>query len=252
LIGNIRWGVFVLGLILIWATISSLGIFPPSVIPPPHSVVRSLLRGIADGSLPRASFFSVQRIVLGFGISMTLGVTVGWLIARSKLLQDTLGRLVLSLQMVPSIAWFPLAVAWFGRTSETAIMFVILMGATIPVIISVDTGVRNIPNNLLRVASMMGASQGQMVRWVTIPASIPALTVGMRLGWAFAWRALLSAELLSPRAGLGNILDASRKADEVAGVFAVILIIGVIGFLMDQVLFRRLESHIAARWDVAT
>ncbi len=92
---------------------------------------------------------------------------------------------------------------------------------------------------------------GQMLRWVTIPASVPALAVGMRNAWAFAWRSLLAAELLMATRGLGQVLMLGRELNEMSQVFAVMILIGVLGYAIDQGLFRRLEAVVASRWDVA-
>lgn len=192
----------------------------------------------------------MKRILIGFGASLVIGVLLGSFIARSRLAEDTVGRLVLSLQTVPSIAWLPLALLWFGL-NEKAIIFVVLVGSTLPITISVESGIRGIPLNQLRVARMMGTRPTQMLRWVTIPACIPALTVGMRNAWAFAWRSLMAGELLVASAGLGQVLTLARELNDMAQVFAVVLIIGILGYFIDQGLFRRLESHVAARWEVA-
>jgi NitT/TauT family transport system permease protein len=192
----------------------------------------------------------MKRILIGFGASLVLGVLLGWCIARSRLVEDTLGRLVLSLQTVPSIAWLPLALLWFGL-NEKAIIFVVLVGSTLPITISVESGIRGIPLNQLRVARMMGTRPVQMLRWVTIPACIPALAVGMRNAWAFAWRSLMAGELLVASAGLGQVLTLARELNDMAMVFAVVLIIGLLGYVIDQGFFRRIESHVAARWEVA-
>jgi NitT/TauT family transport system permease protein len=210
----------------------------------------ALLQGLRDGSLLLATVVSMKRILIGFGASLVIGVLLGWLIARSHLVEDTLGRLVLSLQTVPSIAWLPLALLWFGL-NEKAIIFVVLVGSTLPITISVESGIRGIPLNQLRVARMMGTRPLQMLRWVTIPACVPALTVGMRNAWAFAWRSLMAGELLVASAGLGQVLTLARELNDMAQVFAVVLIIGLLGYLIDQGFFRRLESHVAARWEVA-
>jgi NitT/TauT family transport system permease protein len=242
--------VFLLALIATWETISRLGIYSPVQFPSPGAVGAALFEGLRDGSLLIATAASMRRILIGFGASLVLGILLGWFIARSPVVEDTLGRLVLSLQTVPSIAWLPLALLWFGL-DEKAILFVVLLGATLPITISVESGIRGIPLNQLRVARMMGTQPVQMLRWVTIPACIPALTVGMRNAWAFAWRSLMAGELLVATVGLGQVLTLARDLNDMARVFAVIFIIGVLGYAIDQGFFRRLEAHVAARWDVA-
>jgi NitT/TauT family transport system permease protein len=248
--GNLRWGAFLVVLIATWAAASRLGLVDPLLVPPPLAVARTLIAGFRDGSLVIALLSSLGRVCAGFSIGTVLGIGLGALTAKSRWAEDTIGRLILSLQTIPSIAWLPFAMLWFGL-NEKAILFVVAIGATLPVAISVESGIRQLPANLSRVARMMGMTQGQMLRWVTIPASVPALAVGMRNAWAFAWRSLLAGELLMATRGLGQVLMLGRELNDMAQVFAVMILIAVLGYVIDQGLFRRLEALVASRWDVA-
>ena len=105
--------------------------------------------------------------------------------------------------------------------------------------------------DIARVARMMGMTPGQMLRWVTIPASVPALAVGMRNAWAFSWRSLLAGELLMATRGLGQVLMLGRELNDMAQVFAVMIVIAALGYAMDNGVFRRLEAMVASRWDTA-
>jgi NitT/TauT family transport system permease protein len=248
--GNLRWGAFLLLLVASWAAASSLRLVDPLLVPPPWEVGRTLVAGIADGTLIIALLASLGRVCAGFALGVILGTALGALTAKSVWAEDTIGRLILSLQTIPSIAWLPFSMLWFGL-NERAILFVVTMGATLPVAISVESGIRQMPANLARVSRMMGMTPGQMLRWVTIPASVPALAVGMRNAWAFAWRSLLAAELLMATRGLGQVLMLGRELNEMSQVFAVMILIGVLGYAIDQGLFRRLEAVVASRWDIA-
>jgi NitT/TauT family transport system permease protein len=220
------------------------------LVPPPWAVAATLIAGFRDGTLTIALLASMARVLTGFLIGTVLGIGLGTLTAKSPWAEDTIGRLILSLQTIPSIAWLPFAMLWFGL-NEKAILFVTALGAMLPVAISVESGIRQMPANLERVARMMGMTPGQMLRYVTIPASVPALAVGMRNAWAFAWRSLLAAELLMATRGLGQVLMLGRELTEMDRVFAVMLLIGLLGYAIDQGLFRRLEAVVASRWDVA-
>jgi len=248
--GNSRWVAFLVVLIAIWAAVSRLGLVDPLLLPPPLEVARTLGAGIRDGSLIVALLASLGRVCLGFTIGTTLGIGLGALTAKSQWAEDTIGRLILSLQTIPSIAWLPFAQLWFGL-NERAILFMVALGATLPVAISVESGIRQMPANLARVARMMGMTPGQMLRWVTIPASVPALAVGMRNAWAFSWRSLLAAELLMATRGLGQVLMLGRELNDMAQVFAVMIVIAALGYAMDNGVFRRLEATVASRWDTA-
>lgn len=197
-----------------------------------------------------ATLASMQRILIGFFISVLLGSVLGAFTASDDWAKDTLGRLLTSLQTIPSIAWLPLAILWFGL-NDRAVIFVVIIGSTLPIAISVESGIRNVPVPLLRVAQMMGLTRWQMISKVILPASIPALVAGLRNAWAFAWRSLMSGELLIASTGLGQVLSVARELVDMGRVFAVLLIIGLLGYAVDQGLFRQLEEQVAKKWDIA-
>lgn len=249
--GNLRWVVFLIALIATWAAASRWGWVDPRQLPPPGDVGRALVKGFRNGTLSLALLASVGRICAGFAIGGACGIVLGTLTAKFQWAEDTIGRMILSLQTIPSVAWVPFAMLWFGL-NEKAILFMIALGATLPVAISVESGIRQLPANLSRAAHMMGMTPGQMLRWVTIPASVPALAVGLRNAWAFAWRSLLTGELLLPTRGLGHLLKSGHSPDALAQVFAVMALIILLGYIIDRGFFRRLEAMVASRWDLAT
>src|SRR5205814_193751 len=151
--GNLRWGVFLLGLIATWAAASRLRLVDPLLVPPPWAVGATLVAGIRDGTLLIALLASLTRVCIGFTIGTVLGIGLGALTAKSRWAEDTIGRLILSLQTIPSIAWLPFAMLWFGL-NEKAILFVVALGAMLPVALSVESGIRQMPANLERVARM--------------------------------------------------------------------------------------------------
>src|SRR3990172_42235 len=123
---------FFVMLLVAWEVLFRLRLWPPYVFPSPSSVAQSIVSGFGDGSYPRAIWGSLRRILAGYGISLAIGIPLGLLLGRVKAVQDTLGSVVLGLQALPSICWLPLALLWFGL-SETAIMFVVVMGAVLSI-----------------------------------------------------------------------------------------------------------------------
>jgi NitT/TauT family transport system permease protein len=166
-------------------------------------------------------------------------------------LDDTLGTTVVGLQSLPSICWFPLALIWFG-INENAVLFVVVMGALFAIILAVRSGVRNLPPLTLRAAQMLGATGPRLWWHVLLPAILPAYLSGMRQGWAFAWRSLMAAELLSQslRTGVGHLLSTGRDLNDMAMVLGMIAVILMIGLAVDRVLFYPLEQVVARRWGV--
>lgn len=190
---------------------------------------------------------SVQRIFTGYLISLAFGIGLGLLVGRFKILNETLGSLMLSLQVLPSICWLPLAILWFGL-NEQAIQFVVIMGAFLSIAIATDSGIRNIPPIYLRAARTMGVRGLALYRRVIFPAALPSIATGMKLGWSFAWRSLMAGELIFVSAGLGHLLQMGRELNDMAQVIAVMVIIVAVGLVFDQLIFARLERRLRRQW----
>ncbi len=238
-------------LLATWEALFRLHLWPPYVFPSMSSVGASLVAGFADGSYPLAIAVSLRRILMGYALSLMVGIPLGLLLGRSKLVQDTLGSIVLGLQALPSICWLPLALLWFGL-SEKAILFVVVMGAVLSVTLSTADGVRNTPPLYLRAARTMGAGGLQLYTGVILPSALPAVISGMKLGWSFAWRSLMAGELLYVSLGLGQLLTMGRELNDMSQVIAVMIVIVVIGLGIDRALFSPVERRIRERWGLQT
>jgi NitT/TauT family transport system permease protein len=200
-----------------------------------------------DGRLGAATGRSLSRLAQGYAISASIGVPLGIAMARSALVQQLLRPAVLGLQALPSICWLPLAVLWFGL-SETAILFVVVMGSLLAIAISTEDGVSGIDPVLLRAAGTLGIRGPRFVLGVLLPAALPGILTGLKLGWSFAWRALMAGELLFVAGGLGQLLSQGRELLDAAQVMGVMVWIVGIGIAVDQVVFRILEVRVRRRW----
>ena len=238
---------FLLVLISLWQLVCSLGVWDETLLPPPLLVWETLAAGMADGSIPAGVAASMKRLFVGYGLSLSIGIPLGLVLGRNRLLDDTVGSLAVGLQALPSICWLPLAVLWFGL-SETAMQFVVVMGSFMSVTLAVRDGVRSIPPLYIRAARVLGASGRPFYFHVLLPASLPALLTGAKLGWSFAWRSLMAAELLYVTTGIGSTLMTGRELHDMALVVAAMLVIVVIGLLFDRVLFRAGERYLHRRW----
>jgi NitT/TauT family transport system permease protein len=244
--------VFYALLLALWWGAAAKRIWPPYLLPSPADVGAFLKTSLADGSLLPAIGTSALRVGAGYGIALVAGTLIGLALARIKLLDETLGGAVVGLQSLPSICWFPLALLWFGL-NEKAVLFVVVMGAVFAIILAVRGGVRGISPLTLRAAHMLGAGTGLRLWWhVLLPAILPAFLSGMRQGWAFAWRSLMAAELLSQslKFGVGHLLSTGRDLNDMAMVLGMIGIILALGLLVDRVLFYPLERMVSRRWGV--
>lgn len=243
--------IFLILLGVLWQGVITIGHFPEWVYPSPGNVFKSFTEGFADGSFLQGISASLRRLLIGFSISMVVGMTLGFLIGRVKLIEETVGLLVLGLQALPSICWLPIAILWFGL-NERAVIFVIIMGALLSITIATTAGVKNIAPVYLRAAETMGAKGWRLYFSVLAPAALPAIISGLKLGWSFAWRSLMAAELLVVAAGgLGVLLQNGREMNDMGRVMAVMLVIVIIGLVVDRVAFAPLEAKVRRRWGLA-
>ncbi len=244
-----RKAFFFLALLAVWQGVVWVGAVPEFIFPSPLSVVQTLAHGFQNGTVVIAIVTSMQRILIGFGISAVAGMSLGLALGRIKLLDETVGSVVLGLQALPSICWLPLAILWYGL-SETAILFVVVMGALLSITLATEAGVKNTPPLYLRAARNLGAQGWRLYALVILPAALPAIITGMKLGWSFAWRSLMAGELLyqGARIGLGNMLSMGRDLNDMSQVVAVMLVIITIGLIVDRLIFAPLESRVRERW----
>lgn len=198
-----------------------------------------------------ASIASMIRLLVSFVISLVVGTTLGFLFARYRLLDDTLGFLVVSLQTIPSIAWLPFAIIWFGL-NESSVIFITTLGATWTMALASRTGIKNIPPIYLRAAQTMGTGSGfKLFVQIMIPGAFPHLINGVRTAWAFAWRALVAGELIAKGAGLGQLLQDGRNLGDTSLMLCIVIIIAVLGTVSDHFCFKKLEDKVLERYGLA-
>lgn len=259
MITHLRRIVFILILITIWEAISKLQLFPTFMWPPliiPNepggvTIIKTFINGILTGQLLEATGASLLRLFVGFIVAVIIGLFLGFLIYKYKVVEDTLGFFVTSLQAIPNIVWLPLAILWFGL-GVGSVIFIVILGAAISVTITSSAAFKGVNPLLIRVAQTMGSSGFHLFRTVIFKASVPQLIAGLRLAWALAWRAVLAGELLGGSGGLGTLLDLGRSIQAMDLIFSIIIIIGIIGSLIDNFVFVRLEKYTFRKWGIAT
>ncbi len=171
-------------------------------------------------------------------------------LAQVEVVRRGLKPIVNGLQALPSICWLPLALLWFGL-SDSALVFVIVMGSLLAIAISTEDALLGIDPLLLKVSRTYGVRGWRLQLGVMVPAALPGIVTGLKLGWSFAWRALLAGELLYASGGLGQLLTMGRELLAVDQVLAVMLAIVACGMTIDRLLFRTAEQRIRTRWGLA-
>lgn len=233
-----------------WETLVRLEVWSVILVPSPLSVAQYLGEALADGTLASSALVTMKRLLLGYFFGLLIGLPLGLLTARFRVLADTIGLLALGLQALPSVCWVPLALLWFGQ-SEAAMFFVVVMGTLWSVIIATDNGVRNVPPIYARAARTMGSRGLHTWLRVMLPAALPFVVSGMKQGWAFAWRSLMAAEIyvtILTGFGLGHLLHYGRELHAMEQVVGIMLVIVVIGLAADRVLFSPWEKLLHRRW----
>ena len=215
----------------------------PYAVPDPAGVVESTGTLLKNGTLFAAVAKSMLRVLIGFLISMVIGVLFGILIIQSEYFARNLKPLLLGIQTLPSICWVPFAILWFGL-KESAIIFVVVMGSVFSISLAVESGIKEVPPIYIKAAKTMGVTSGRMYTKVIFPAALPSFVAGMKQAWSFAWRALMSGEVMSASVGLGYTLMMGRDLADINQVMTVMLVIILIGIIIDKGIFSSIENHI--------
>ena len=239
--------IFFAGLFSGWYLIAKIAHIPSYILPSPVSIFESFYNGFLKGDYLLAIVSSLLRVLSGYFLALGIGIVTGLLLARYYLLDITFGKSILALQSIPSVAWVPLALLWFGITDK-AVIFIIILEAVLPVALSTKNAMKNIPPNLIRAAQTLGSKGIHLYKNVIIKAMIPELVTGLRLSWAFAWRALIAGELFICGSGIGQTLELGRSLADMAQVIAMITTIGFIGFLTENIFFGTIEKKIRVVW----
>jgi len=242
--------VFYALLLAVWIVVARLRIWPPYMVPSPRGVYESLRAGFSDHSFWIAIVVSMKRIAIGYAISVAIGIVLGLLLASSNFLEETLGGLLLSLQSLPSICWLPMAVLWFGL-SEKAILFVVVMGSVLSVTIAMESGRKQMPKIYGLAGRNLGANGIKLFFYVLFPASLPYVVSGLKQGWAFAWRSLIAGEMIFVTLGLGQLLMTGRDLNDMSQVVAVMILIVVLGYAVDGLLFKTVERRLQDKWGLS-
>ena len=193
---------------------------------------------------------TLRSAVIGYSAALVIGSLVGALVSRIKPLRAAVGSIITGLQTMPSIAWFPFAIIFFGLTPAT-ILFVIILGAAPSIANGLIAGVDYTPPLLLRAGKVLGLKRVALYRHVILPASLPSFIAGMKQGWAFAWRSLMAAEIyvtILTGFGLGHLLHYGRELNAMDQVIGIMVVIVAIGLLADKLLFAPWERFLHWRW----
>lgn len=194
---------------------------------------------------------STLRVIQGFSLAMLLGIPLGLAIGWSRMAALTLDPMIQGLRPIPITAWLPFSIALFGIRDMGSI-FLIFLGGFYAIVVNSTQGARDIDRNLIRAASMMGASSGQLLRRVVLPAAMPSIFTGLRIGLGISWTAVIVSEMVAVKSGLGYVLWDAYYVGRMDIVLADMASIGIMGFISDRLIvaierkvlvWRMLQNH---------
>src|ERR1700682_2660160 len=232
-----------------WQVVVWSGWKPDYVLPGPVAALPRLGNALSHADFYVGVGITLRRALVGYLVAAAAGSVVGILVARITVLRRAIGSAILGLQSMPSIAWFPLAILLFQQ-SETAIIFVVILGAAPAIAAGLLSGVDHVQPLLIRVGHVMGARGLVMYRHVILPAALPSFVGGLKQGWAFAWRSLMAGEIIvivSHSPSIGQQIQFARDLVDAEQLLAIMIVIFIIGVVIDA-WFGGLDREIRRRW----
>ncbi|MFF2774728.1 ABC transporter permease [Streptomyces sp. NPDC058052] len=233
--------------LVVWQVLVSAKITEETKLPAPSAVWDGLSDMWLQGTLLEVIWTSVSRGLAGFLLALAIGTPLGLLVARVKFVRAAIGPILSGLQSLPSVAWVPPAVLWFGL-NDAMMYTVILLGAVPSIANGLVSGVDQVPPLFLRAGRTLGATGLKGTWHVVLPAALPGYLAGLKQGWAFSWRSLMAAEIIASSPdlglGLGQLLENGRNNIDLPGVFLAILLILIVGIAIDLLIFSPLERWV--------
>jgi NitT/TauT family transport system permease protein len=251
------WAYSVAGVVLFfggWQLAVTAGLVSEFVLPSPIGVLdrawtMAFERPFAGAFLHEHALSSVLRFLGGFGLAALIGVPLGLMMGRFRLLEDIVTPLFESYRYVAPLAWVPFAALWFGTGIGGAIM-VIFTGAFAPCVINAYRGARLVDTHLIEAAQTHGAGELRIAREVLLPGALPSIVAGLRIAAGLGWQSLIGAELIVVSSGIGYVMIQGQSNLSPETVMTAMLVIGVVGLLIDVIL-RGVESAVRRKWEGA-
>ncbi len=230
-------------IIIFWALLTTYtGIIPSYLIPSPHDVFVAFETLLFNGTLVSDTLDTLTRVFLGFIVAAAVAIPLGIIIGWSKTVENYLSFTIGILRPIPPIAWIPFAILWFGLGLGSAI-FVIFVGSVFPILINTADGVKRIDKVYVESASTLGANQYQTLRKVVVPAALPNIITGLKVGMGIALMCTVAAEMIGSNNGLGYLILTATSMLDSASAIVGMLTIGLIGLGFEYI-FSRMERKI--------
>jgi NitT/TauT family transport system permease protein len=223
----------------------------PLIFPTFTDTVEALWHVTINGELPARVYASLKVLLMGYAAGVTLAAVLTTFAVSTRIGTDFLSTLTAMFNPLPAIALLPLALLWFGL-GNPSLIFVLIHSVLWPVSLNTHSGFLSVSDTMRMAGNNYGLTGIRFVLKILIPAAFPSILTGLKIGWAFAWRTLIAAELVfgvsSGSGGLGWFIFENRNQLEVANVFAGLTTVIIIGLLVESVIFRTIEIHTVRKW----
>ncbi|MBR1139302.1 MULTISPECIES: ABC transporter permease [Bradyrhizobium] len=249
-VAGVRKAIILVALAALWQAYG-LWLGNPLLFPTFTDTLSAFFENIANGVIPARTLVSLETLLIGYGIGIALAAVLTTIAIGSRIGADMLEALTSMFNPLPAIALLPLALIWFGL-GKGSIIFVLVHSVLWAIALNTHSGFRSVSNTLRMVGLNYGLRGLKLVRFILIPAAFPAILTGLKVGWAFAWRTLIAAELVfgvsSGAGGLGWFIFENRNQLETANVFAGLFTVIFIGLVVENVVFATIERKTVRRW----
>jgi NitT/TauT family transport system permease protein len=233
---------------VVWEVVALSGIYPAALFPGLGQIAHAFVSLLFSGVLFWSALGTLGRLVTGFVMGGSLGVVIGMVMGRYRLVEDFLLPVVSICYPIPALAYAPLFVLWFGLGNTPSVL-IVTVATALQVIINTWQGVTAIKPIWLRSAKVMGAKERMIFRSVVLPGSLPYILTGLRIGLGAAWRVLVGVEMITAVAnGLGSLIFGAKQFLETDVMLSGIIVIGLIGFVLERYLFTEVERSTLMKW----
>lgn len=243
--------IFIICFLAAWQAVYAMQAFPPILFPSLGEIGAAFVEGFRDDSLLTYTLYSMSLIVRGLAVGIILAFVLSSLAIISKTFYAVYNLVVSIMDLLPGVALLPLAIMWFG-IGEGVIIFIVVHSILWPMSRSIIDGFKGISNIYIEGGRNIGLKGLRLVLGVYVPAAFASILSGMRVGWARAWRGLLSVEMIfgttGSGAGIGWFIFLKRNNVDIAGVFAALIVIIIIGIIIEYGVFRTLEKNTVKKW----
>lgn len=228
-----------ISLIALWEMAGRMGLINKFLLPAPSVVASTEI--LKDTKILFHVLASLHRVIVGFGIAIVLGVSLGFLVGLNKSIRFYLMPIISLLKPIPPIAWIPITILWFGLGNGPS-YFITMIASFFPIFFNTVTGIEDMDSQYLNVAECFGAGRGQIFKEIIFPFTLPYIFSGLRIGLGVAWMSVIASEIVSASSGLGYMIEISQQMVRTDNVIVGMVAIGLCGIILDRMILK-LSAH---------